>query len=286
MERFVELCKQGSKSADREEQVGIVQRLLDKEELDPAKKDTKGWYPLHYAAQYGRLEIVDLLLRYCDPHLATTSGTRSTALHIASANNRLDVVQALLQHCQGDAPPKQDKDGNTPVHLACKIGSMEITLRLLGKYPTSSIYEANKKGVTPLGFAVGGNHSAVARHLLSLSSGNPAEKFDDFRKNFPTFMHKQSLDHPVSIFVLGNRQTGKSTLIKSLQVEGYLNRTLGVIKTPGKDHHYGGIVPSDVSSYGYGRVKFYELASCRQSTQENIFLSLAEIGRASCRERV
>ena len=278
MERFVELCKQGSKSADHEEQVRIVQRLLDKEELDPAREDANGWYPLHYAAQYGRLEIVDLLLHYCDLYLAT-SGTRSTALHIACANNRLDVVQALLQHFQGNAPdlPKQDKDGNTPIHLACKIGSLEITLRLLGKYPTSSTYEANKEGVTPLGFAVGSNHSAVARHLLSLSSGNPAEKFNDFRKNFPTFMHKQSLNHPVSIFVLGNRQTGKSTLIKSVQVEGYLNRTLGVIiNTPGVDHHYGGVVPSDVSSFGYGRVKFYELASCRQSTQENIFLSLAE----------
>ena len=276
MERFVELCKQGSKSADREEQVRIVQRLLDKEELDPAREDANGWYPLHYAAQYGRLEIVDLLLRYCDPYLAT-SGTRSTALHIACANNRLDVVQALLQHCQGDAPPKQDKDGNTPIHLACKLGSMEIILRLLGKYPMNSIYEANKKGVTPLGFAVDGNHSPVARHLLSFSSGNPAEKFDDFRQNFPTFKHKQSLDHPVSIFVLGNRQTGKSMLIKSLQVEGYLNRALGVnINTPEVSHHYGGVVPSDVSSTGYGRVKFYELASCRQSTQENIFLSLAK----------
>ena len=272
----MEVCTQGSKSVDREEQVRIVQRLLEREELDPEKRDKNGFCPIHYAAQYGRLEIVDFLLRHCDPHLVTR-GSKLTALHVACANNRLDVVQTLLQHCQNGAPPKQDKDGNTPLHLACKIGSLEITNRLLGKYPTSSIYEANKRGITPLGYAMGGNHSAVARHLLSLSSGNPARKFDDFRQRFPSFKHQQSLDHPVSIFVLGNRRAGKSTLIKSVQVEGYLNRTLGVIiNTPGVDHHYGGVVPSDVSSYGYGRVKFYELAGCRQSTQENIFLSLAK----------
>ena len=272
----MELCTQGSKSVDREEQVRIVQRLLDTEELDPEKRDKNGFCLIHYAAQYGRLEIVDLLLRYCDPHLVTR-GSKLTALHLACANRRLDVVQTLLQHCQNGAPPKQDRDGNTPLHPACKIGSLEITNRLLGKYPTSSIYKANKKGITPLGYAVDGNHSAVARHLLSLSSGNPAQTFADFRRNFPSFKHEQSLDHPVSIFVMGNRRAGKSTLIKSVQVEGYLNRTLGVIiNTPGVDCHYGGVVPSDVSSYGYGRVKFYELAGCRQSTQENIFLSLAK----------
>ena len=273
MERFVKLCKESSQSVDREEQVRIVKRLLDNKKLDPGKRDTNGWYPIHYAAEYGCLQIIDLLLRHCDPYVTTTSGARSTALHIACANRRLDVVQALLQHYPSGAPPKKDKEGNTPLHLACKIGSLEITHRLLSKYPTSSIYEVNQKGVTPLGFAVSGNHSAVARHLLSLSTGNPAQKFSDFRQNFITFKHEQSLDHPVSIFVLGNRGVGKSTLIKSLQGEVYIKHTLGV---PDIEHYYGGVLPSDAFNNEYGRVKFYKLAGCRQSTQEDIFLSLAE----------
>lgn len=143
------------------------------------------------------------------------------------------------------------------------------------------MHESNKLGVTPLGFAVKENKAEIARFLMSQSLGNPARTFSDFKEMFPSFKHKQSLNHPVSIFVMGNRQTGKSTLIKSIQIEGYLNRTIGAFKTTsGVEHHSGGIVPSDVSSYGYGRAKFYELASCRQSTQENIFLSLEKNAQA------
>ena len=274
MEKFVELCAQ--ESLGQEERARLVEGLLDRGELDLGKRDNSGWYPIHYAAQYGRVEIVTLFLRHCDPH-AETRGTRSTALHVACANDRLDVVEALLRFCQDGAPPKRDRDGNTPLHLACKVGSLQITNRLLGKYPTRAAYELNRSKVTPLGFAMRANNVPVARLLLQRLFGNPARKFPDFRQHFPGFKHKQSLDHPVTIFVMGNRQTGKSTLIKSLQVEGYLNRAIGVIKsTLGVEHHSGGVVPSDVSSYGYGRAKFYELASGYQTTHENIFLSIAE----------
>ena len=274
MEKFVELCAQDS--LGQEERTQLVESLLDRGELDLGRRDNSGWYPIHYAAQYGRVEIVTLFLRQCDPH-AETRGTRSTALHVACANDRLDVVEALLRFYQDGAPPKRDRDGNTPLHLACKVGSLQITNRLLGKYPTKAAYEVNRSKVTPLGFAMRANNVPVARLLLQRLFGNPARKFPDFRQQFPGFKHKQSLDHPVTIFVMGNRQTGKSTLIKSLQVEGYFNRAIGVIKsTSGVEHHSGGVVPSDVSSYGYGRAKFYELASGYQTTQENIFLSIAE----------
>ena len=107
-----------------------------------------------------------------------------------------------------------------------------------------------------------------ARFLFSQQTfGNLVIRFSDIKAIFPSFTHKQSLDHPVSIFVMGNQQTGKSTLIKSIQVKSYFKRTIGVFKTTsGVEHHSGGIVPSDVSSNGYGRAKFYELASCLQST--------------------
>ena len=279
MEKFTELYST-KESTDSEESVREVQSLLDSGQLDPFRRDDVGWYPIHHAAKFGRNEIVKLLLTRCDPHIETHR-TRLTALHIASENNRLEVVETLLPYSQHGAPARRDREGNTPMHFACRAGSLEIVSRLMSKFPTNSIHETNRGRVTPLGYAVESKSASIARFILKQSVGNPNRKFSDFRESFPSFRYKQSLDHPVSIFVLGNRQTGKSTLIKSLQVEGYLNRTIGAFKsTSGVEHHSGGVVPSDVSSYGYGRVKFYELASCRQSTQENIFLSLEKSAQA------
>ena len=284
MDKFIELCSEESTISRDERQQRIVS-LLDSGQLDPIrKKSSAGWFPLHYAARFGHADIVQLLIsRYgCDPHMETRE-KRYTALHIASEHNLLEIVEMLLQHIPDGAPAKRDKDGNTPLHAACRRGSLEIVNRLTSKYSTTSIHETNKAGSTPLGYAVKEMRAEIARFLFSQKQtlGNPEKRFSDFRAIFPSFKYKQSLDHPVSIFVMGNRQTGKSTLIKSIQVEGYFSRTIGVFKTTsGVEHHSGGIVPSDISSNGYGRAKFYELASCLQSTQENIFLSLEKSARA------
>ena len=272
MEKFVDLCEQGP--ADSEERARIVVELLERGELHPGTRDNNGWYPIHYAAKHGCPDIVSLLLPH--PHLETR-GIRSTPLHIACTYERLNVVEALLPFCQYGAPPKVDRDKNTPLHLACRAGSLEITSRLLNKYPANAIYQANRNNATPLGVAVHVNNASLARLLLQRSLGNPAQKFSDFRLTFPSFKHKQSLDHPVTIFVMGKRQTGKSTIIKSLRVEGYFKRALGVIRsTSGVQSHSGGMVSSDASTYRYGRAKFCELASGLQTTQENVFLSTAD----------
>ena len=284
MDKFIELCSEESTISRDERQRQIVS-LLDNGQFDPMKKKSSaGWLPLHYAARFGRADIVKLLItRYgCDPHIQTRD-KKYTALHIASEHSLLEVVETLLQHIPDGVPAKRDKDGNTPLHAACRRGSLEIVNRLTSKYSTNSIHEVNKAGSTPLGYAVKETKATIARFLFSQKQtlGNPEKRFSDFRATFPSFKYKQSLDHPVSIFVMGKRQTGKSTLIKSIQVEGYISRTIGVFKTTsGVEHHSGGIVPSDVSSNGYGRAKFYELASCLQSTQENIFLSLEKSARA------
>ena len=275
MANFAQLCEDNSLNPDS--RLKQAQSLLDASTSVPKGKDSDGWYPLHYAAKYGRLEVVKLLLPHCNPHVEVAKGRyqRSTALHLACANGRRDVVETLLEHYQRGAPMRRDKDGNTPLHLASRIGSLEVVHLLLSKCSSNGMAIPNGKEITPLGYALSGKHYHIARHFIKLSLGNPAKKFPDFKQHFPSLSKEQSLDHPVSIFVMGNKNSGKSTLIKSLQVEGYWKRTVGAIfPTAGVKHHSGGIVPSDVSSYGYGRAKFYELASCRETTQEGIFLSL------------
>ena len=272
------LCKGGTPASGSPEKQ--VQSLLNTNSINPRVSDAHGWYPIHYAALYGRLEITKILLPHCDPHVEISAGRNrhSTALHLACTNGSLDIVEILLPHCQRGASMKKDREGNTPLHLACRFGSLKIVHRLLSKYDSKTMTMVNGRQFTPLGCALSGKHNDIAKYFMKLSLGNPARKFPDFKQYFPSLSKEQSLDHSVSIFVMGNKKTGKSTLIKSLQVEGYWNRTKGVfLPTTGVEHHSGGIVASSsISGSGYGRAKFYELASCRETTQENIFLSLEE----------
>ena len=284
MDEFLELCSEKSRLAGPERRER-VKSLLETGRLNPLQRHGDGgWYPLHYAARFGRGEIVQLLVSegHCDPHLQTKDG-RSTAMHVACEYQQIEAVEALCQFILDGAPAKGDRSGNTPLHVACRNGSMEIVGRLTTKYAPQSMREVNRARSTPLGIAVREGHPSIARFFMSQDEavGNPASIFSDFREVFPTFRHRQSLDHPVSIFVMGNRKTGKSTLIKSVQIEGLLNRAIGTFRpTADVEYHSGGIVASDVSSYGYGRAKFYELASCKQSTQENIFSTFAKNGKA------
>ena len=283
MEVFIDLCSRQSTLGDDERRKKVLS-LLESGQLHPATKGHGGWYPLHYAAKFGRGNIVDLLLSRCscEPHLQTKD-KRYTALHIASQHCQLDVVEVLLKYMPNGDPPKQDREGNTPLHTACKSGSLDIVNRLTRKYSSNSLQQLNQDGATPLGIAVLAKQASIARFLLSHEQvvGNPTSTFQDFRSIFPQFKYRQSLDHPVNIFVMGNRHTGKSTLIKSIQTQGAIKLAIGAfMPTSGVEYHSGGVVLSDVSSNNYGRVKFCELASCQQSTQEHIFSAMKEPGNA------
>ena len=284
MKRFIELCSEKSTLSD-EERRQKIQSLLENGQLDPTTKDSRGgWHPLHYAAKFGHASIVEILLSHnsCDPHLQTKD-TKYTALHIASKYNQLEVVEALLKYMANGETPKQDREGNTPLHTACESGSLDIVNRLTRKYSAKSIQQVNRNGATPLGIAVTSRQITIAKFIMCQEHafGNPASTFQDFRNLFPQFKHKQSLDHPVNIFVMGNRHTGKSTLIKSIQTQGAIKLAIGAfMANSGVEYHSGGVVPNDVSSSSYGRVRFFELASCRQSTHENIFSAMNESGNA------
>ena len=284
MEEFLELCSRGSPLTSQERRDRVLS-LLESGQLNPQQRHGDGgWYPLHNAARFGRGDVVQLLISSgrCDPQLTTREG-RYTALHVACEYNQTEVVEALCEHVLDGTPAVKDRAGNTPLHIACRNGHIETVRRLARKYSERSVREVNRAGSTPLGQAVREGHSSIARFFMAQDQavGNPASIFPDFRDMFPSFKHRQSLDHPVSVFVMGNRKTGKSSLIKSIQIEGVINRAIGAFwPTADVEYHSGGVVCSDVSSYGYGRVKFYELSSCRQSTQENIFSTFAKNSRA------
>ena len=87
-------------------------------------KGQHGWAPLHFAAYYGKLEIVELLITNfnSNPHMTDDRGR--TALYYAAQQNHLHTVKFLVeQKCNAS---HTDKDNLTPLHLASQRGHLDV----------------------------------------------------------------------------------------------------------------------------------------------------------------
>ncbi|MGH0119707.1 UNVERIFIED_CONTAM: hypothetical protein FKN15_058660 [Acipenser sinensis] len=104
--------------------------------------------PLHLAAGYNRVKIVQLLLQHgadvqakdkgggneekmmalltpLNVNCHASDGRKSTPLHLAAGYNRVKIVQLLLQH--GADVQAKDKGDLVPLHNACSYGHYEVT---------------------------------------------------------------------------------------------------------------------------------------------------------------
>ena len=106
---------------------------------DPNIKDSNGWTALHYAAQNGDFESVQILIdKKADINAFSNNGR--TPLHLAAKMNRKNIVRYLLdkilEKYKGDSQKyinTKDEHGCTPIHLAAKEGNKECLEILLSK---------------------------------------------------------------------------------------------------------------------------------------------------------
>lgn len=89
-------------------------------------KDIWGNTPLHYAAKYGHLEIMELLLQkgaHIDP---TNYWCEATPLHYAASTGQVGEVKFLLDS-SADPTLRDDKE-NTPAHWAALKGHTQSVI--------------------------------------------------------------------------------------------------------------------------------------------------------------
>ena len=86
-------------------------------------------------------------------------------LHISVENNHLEIVKLLLAEYYGNREQMADKDGNYPVHIAAKNGSIEI-LSLFKKHGVVT-FNLNYNQENPLHIASINNKAKFVRELLN-----------------------------------------------------------------------------------------------------------------------
>nr|XP_060624723.1 poly [ADP-ribose] polymerase tankyrase-2 isoform X2 [Anolis sagrei ordinatus] len=118
--------------------VSVVEYLLQ-HGADVHAKDKGGLVPLHNACSYGHYEVAELLVKH-GAVVNVADLWKFTPLHEAAAKGKYEICKLLLQH--GADSTKKNRDGNTPLDLV-KDGDTDIQDLLRGD---AALLDAAKKG--------------------------------------------------------------------------------------------------------------------------------------------
>ncbi|THX84571.1 putative proteasome regulatory particle subunit [Aureobasidium pullulans] len=151
----------------------IVEILSERKDFDPDVQDGAGWTPLMIASSLKEADpLIDLLLsKSADPTLVTSTG--ATALHFAVSKSNLDTAKKLIAN-KASARVK-DKRGQLPLHRAAAVGSVPMVKLLLEN--RSPVNGSDGDGCTALHHAVAEGHGDTA--VVLLKAGAETDKRDN-----------------------------------------------------------------------------------------------------------
>lgn len=124
--------------------------------------DKNLWSPIRTAVRYENLDIVEMLLNANPANINKGDQNGETPLHVASRNGSVDIMNLLLE--RGADIDKPDNDRETPLHSASRCGK-ERSVRLLLKEKAKTDRTDND-GETPLHAASRRGHESVVAVLL------------------------------------------------------------------------------------------------------------------------
>ena len=99
--------------------VDVVELFLQKNNSIAYKKDNEGMCALHISARKGNVGVIRAIIKKCPDTCELLDNKHRTALHLAVEGGRINAVKLFLETVAfQDLINEQDKNGNTPLHLA------------------------------------------------------------------------------------------------------------------------------------------------------------------------
>ena len=196
-----------------------------------------------------RCEFVKSLIAggYCNINQQDSKG--NTLLHFVCKQLDGEMLSFLLNNdaCDLNCP---NSDGTTPLHLACS--DLSVVKALLDSGKIKNVSPRDKNGKTPI-------QLTQYYNIMSLLIGhgaNPQDVYEHYGEILSWCKSTQPLHPFMKVFVLGNSEAGKSTLIESLKTE-VLDPTSIVANVEGPT---AGVVKIGCNSEVFGNVLFHDFA--------------------------
>ena len=236
--------------------LSVVRMLVSEHKADLNARDIQNNIPLHHAARGGHTNVVKSLIDEFNCRPDTKGFEGRTLIHEACSKNHEALVKVVVATYKLSLL-STDKNGNTPLHISSIFGSINCILTLLHNY-NAPVFLRNSSGQTAIDVANNRNYQGYIKHLHS----GRLQKYCivNIKKCKALSVKRYSGAQKITrVFVVGNVESGKSTLIESLQREGFLSSFYPVSEAT-VPPHTSGIIPSVHYSKSIGRVLYYDFA--------------------------
>ncbi|RDD38141.1 Transient receptor potential cation channel subfamily A member 1 [Trichoplax sp. H2] len=151
-------------------------------------RDKDGKTCLHWAADHDHVGTIKILLENSGQELINCEDDLcQTALFIAAQRGYIQAIRLLLAN--GAQVEQFDRDENTPLHLAARSGRIQC-VQVICEMAPKLINSQNKRGRTPLHFAVIGGHKDIVLYFLKQGNNDILINASDLNKN--TALHLAS----------------------------------------------------------------------------------------------
>lgn len=145
-----------------------ITKLLVEAPQQPAEvnvKDDEEHYPIHFCCKSGHLTVLSYLLeKQAQPHVCNIYG--DTPLHLACYSGKVEIVKHLISVTGCDSLAKENIFSETPLHSACTSGRSLELIKYLLELPNVNINYQGKDGHTALHSACYHGHIRVVQFLL------------------------------------------------------------------------------------------------------------------------
>ena len=237
--------------------LGFIESLVAQHSPNINALDKNSNTPLHTAALCGQTAVVNYLINklHCDPK--TTGFKGRNLLHLACLHDH-DALALLLIDTYQLSIISADDEGNTSLHLAAMFGQKKCVHMLL-KHVNAPVFVRNTSGKSVLDVAKDTMTKMIINDYLK-QEDNRVRIQHDYKTLQDLSTKKYSgAQRLTRIFVMGNVESGKSTLIEAIKREGFFSSFNQVSETTVPPHTCG-IIPSIHYSKTIGRVQFYDFA--------------------------
>ena len=210
----------------------------------------------HVHSTCNSCKLVEFLIDsgYCNSNQQDSNG--NTLVHFVCKHADQKLLLFLLNTDNFDLN-QANFDGTTPLHLACSSkvisSSGEAFVKtLLDSGRIKNISPRNKEGKSPIQLT----HDYDIIRLLIGYGADPQDVYEHYGQILEQYKKSQPLHLFMKVFVLGNSEAGKSTLVESLKTE-VPDPTLVVSDVKGPT---AGVVQLEWNSEVFGKVLFHDFA--------------------------
>ena len=109
-------------------------------------RDVDGFTPLHFAARFGHLKILEMIMEAVQNKNPITNNRRVTPLHLAAMHGRVEVIDLFMKMIKDKHP--RTLGGATPLHMAARNGHVKVCMLILQSVKSKN--PRNGYGETPL----------------------------------------------------------------------------------------------------------------------------------------